>query len=754
MYKKSMRIITIFITSAIIIRFVVGCYSLPNNIPSVGEWIQLLADSFGMTTYTSELPHISSVDTDNPYFPAVQSAYEWESLPSNKLNTNDKLTKGFVASTLVRTVGLYDVSSCNEEEIINFAVANDYVKFTYGNRTDAARYISSDEALASIEASLVIFSNRRYNSREEIIYADDVVLINESAVLSPVFNIHNNIITISEDYIKELSEGDIFLLPPVNVNDTGNLYVADNVEVANGVAYITINEVSLYDDQLPIEKMHVSGTTNVNFSNTPIIDGVGNITYPSGNNNMRHTSSSIQGVVHSGGQSLTPLAGAKISFKVDDFEIEGSISENSAEFKLSGEIKNVKGLSISLNKSFEIKDITLAHKIDIDFFKLESADINVCYTTVDKTGVGVKSKGEVKAYYDNRKSLTLANILDAEMISTVKDPKKSIKICSIPIVTGGLLAVNLDIKAKISLSGDVDIVLTTTNSYGVQYKNGKTRFIRNTHRDEDVTVKGKVEGTMYIGVSMRAVNINIIGFGVECGIGVEGKTTLLLTNINENKLLDLTIIDGNLNIVYESAFSYNSSSLNSNEDDERTKIDCCFDLSVYFIIRCVLDDESAVVKLCKVVKEITLELELLGKDNATFIHLHLEDNFDNVGKCTRSYSGETNNGESSQSPNTDEPTTISESIDIDTYYQNLYVGESSKLTITRIPNGYTINDVIIEPLNPMDISIVQVNADGTIKAIAPGDVVIVARTHDNEYRIECIIEVNSVMSSDYVPFGI
>jgi len=74
---------------------------------TTGDWLQMLDQQFGMTTYQSQEPYYANVPASNPYFASVQIAYEWGVINSaDVINVDANVTTEFVAATLVRVAML------------------------------------------------------------------------------------------------------------------------------------------------------------------------------------------------------------------------------------------------------------------------------------------------------------------------------------------------------------------------------------------------------------------------------------------------------------------------------------------------------------------------------------------------------------------------------------------------------------------------------------------------------------------------
>lgn len=74
------------------------------------QWIQMLAEQFGMSEPASQTSYFEDVGSNSPYYSYVQSAYEWGVLEDSSLFEGEKAADGeFVALTAMKAIGEYKV---------------------------------------------------------------------------------------------------------------------------------------------------------------------------------------------------------------------------------------------------------------------------------------------------------------------------------------------------------------------------------------------------------------------------------------------------------------------------------------------------------------------------------------------------------------------------------------------------------------------------------------------------------------------
>ena len=770
--KRIIAFILTIISLFNVIAFLSGCSSKESSITK-GEVLALINEGFGMDYYSDSEPYTKTVKKDDKYFADVQIAFEWDVINDVDININDKATKGFLAEALVKCVGLINIDEMSSDEITEYAVNNNYVSFNYRGRTDNIRYVTANEVEESIALSIERWTNRKIENKEEISVGDDVINLADGDISSKDFFVDktNNTIILPKQVVTQLKEGDSFVVPANNSDKTAAAYKAERIEFENGYAIVHTN---VADVENTIEELQFSGSATPNLSSVPITDGVGNVVNSGQIDSMAYSNSiepAITNLAYSNNDyQIIPCSSAKIGFKVDGIDVSGSVSDDSVSFAIKGDIvtNSKKGTKVTVNKSYEVKNISLDYDWDIEWFKIKYAYAKLNYTTVDTTGVSFSWSKEGAGFADQRgnhgkdengvswwkPSFNDCLTSDVRSAAAAKGAK-TITICSFPIVNGGIGRIDLDIKAKISITGSVELVVTTRNANGIEYKNGNIRYIKEKSTDTDLNIKAKIEGTLYIGVSIKALGMNLLGVGLEAGLGVEFKTTAHLVN-SDNVEMESVSLSGNGEYVEAAVSSLQNVTYSEDGKTLTVHVDLCGDITTYFILRFKFDDDCALADLLNGKKTksggvINLEIEIFGKSNASIKELctHIED-WKFIDKCTRKYDGiadeDANEDESEALSETSSNTDDGNKIDLDTYYLNLLVGNTEKLSVTQLPNGYGIDKVVYTSSNP---DVATVDNTGKITAIKEGTTEIVVSIPNTAFKMSCSVTVNSSAENQF-----
>ena len=733
-----------------------SCNDDKGNTITKGEVLDQIMDAFCMYQYEQQEPYAEKVAKDNPHFRSVQTAFEWGVIDDEKINVNDKATKGFLAEALVKCVGFKDTDDMSSDDIVQYAVDNEYVSFKYRGRTDSKRNVTPDEAAESISDSAAIWSNHKFEEKEEIKYGDGVVDLAKENVTAKDILVeegNNNNMVLPVSMADKIKEGSTFIIPAEEGVSEARVVKADQVETQGNRLMVKTSPAE-YDTA--IENLDASGSFTPDLTQSRIVDGVGNV-LEFEDESQQQTSNQIDDISNktiddnSLNNCFEPTIHAKskkLEFTIsDDIKVSGTVKDDSISFSISGTLwkSEKERAKLTATKSFEIKDIGFDYDYNISWFKVESAYAKLKYTTVDTGSIAFSyTKDWVAApKYSNGNGKFLTNFKR----SIIKDSKskgaKTIKICSIPIVHGGIASVNLDVKVKISVTGSIEVSVTTENVKGIQYKKGcGVRLIKEQHQESKITAKGKLEATLYAGVSFRAVGFNIIGFGIEGGIGCAFSYTAYLTDDSNHLLEKEPFDDVNVEMCDQALKDANGIDY-SHEKYGNVKAKCvtCYDRTPYWILKFTIDTDCIVKKFIKGNVEFTILDSENGKIKALCKHV---ENGVEVNECTRNFkddadsSGSDSSSDSSSNKNDNSSKATANTLDIDTYFVNLGIGDTYKLSLEDIPEGYDKKDV---EFVSDDNKIARVTGDGTITGASGGLTNIRVQTKDKKYSVECAVYV-------------
>lgn len=787
--KRSTRVIALLMAAVTIwvtVAGLVGCSKKEEDTISKGEWLVLLCDEFGMESYMESEPYTNTVDEDSVYFPYVQMAYEWEIIDDKNIDLEEVVSKGFLAETLVKCVGLTDTSDMTDEEIVQYAVDKKYVSFKYRGRTDNIRNVTRQEAIDSAALAYNIWTDRTYETIEKLEVIDDVVDLTKVDMDASEIEVNatEETVKIPESAAQELEAGEVFILPQTDEYSTVTAYKVEKIEFEGGYAVIKTEEASFEE---AIENLQFSGSVEPDLGEAPITDGLGNVIEPDSASALDSKGSdsnvALLGTASKNALEATPCAKGSFSFEVSGLKITGKASKNSISFSIGGKMQVGKSqnpkMEVAVEKSYEVKDISIDYDWDISWGKIKSAYAKLNYTTVDTTGASFSIEDEHvfdSEYVKGGTQKEWESWYNNEIKNLAKSKgSKTVTICSVPLVSSGLASINLEIKAKISFSGSVELEITTKNTYGLEYKSKSVRYIKNKSTDVDLVFKAQLEGTVYAGIMFKAVGFDLLGIGFEAGIGVEFKTIVHLVDSEMKKYSEVSV-SGSGDMVELAAKKGVSLSVDGTEEELRQMM--CGEVTTYFILKFKLDDECVLYDLIKKVSKgkFSAEIEFFGSDNGQIKALcaHVED-WKIVEDCTLEFGGEleeddkdstgTNDSTGDENSTGDDSngngtagdgdsngngnsngSYNDEFLDIDTYFLNLLVGNTETLSITELPAGYEKSAVKFTSSDP---SIVTVDSNGKVKALKDGVAEITVSIPNTDYTVSCSIMVSSTQKDSF-----
>ena len=791
-FRRIISLLLVLVLTAGIAAYLASCSTAGFGV-TTGEWLNMVVDKFGITGYQRETPYIEAVEKDNSYFSAVQAAYEWNIIDEEtELDLDGRVAKGLVANTLVRAVGMDDLTGFDYDDIAQFAVDNAYVEFeSYRGRTDNIRFVSSDEAQNSLDRAFEKWANYDFGlPQEQVSFSDDVVVLganlsdnsknennagyqagdsnknSHSFYDSETSNVENfkrtwlseNVVAVPESVAQGLKEGDTYILP----DESGQLSTAYKAEkITNEDGYIIITnsgEDSTFEET--VKEMDISGTYTPDLTESVIVDGLGRtVSSPKVSAMSSFSSPTVEfASYHPGEMEITNTAKKtkSLSFKVDGYSIKGTVSDSSVSFSVSGEIPldKAKTTKLKISKSYEIKDLKVSHDYDYKDGKFSNAYAKIDYTTVEKTGgeLSITSKGSFAPVYTNGNGKFLNNFARSIYKNSNEPGAKSIKICSFQVFGSPVVGLHLDVKIKISLSGKVELVVTTNNVKGIQVKSDKIRYIKDQKEDVDLNVQGKAEATAYIGLSFKVLKFNVIGFGIEGGVGFKVTATAHISDTVSHTALDKMTFDGASASIMESTISKYNGQLYTHDELGQIHLKCetCLDIVSYFILKFTIDGDCAIAKLPI---KIDFEVVFFDDKNAKIESScgHWEDG-QWVDECTRKYQ------EVKEEESTDETDTTDENKDegifyqgeiihLDVYFISLLAGETHQIGIAELPKGYDPDDLEYISANP---KVATVSSSGLITAVSGGSIEVKIKTKDNKYSTSCSVYVPTQTAE---PFG-
>lgn len=796
------RIISILMVAATLLTTVLGlggCSSNEEPYITVGQWLQMIDESFGMTDYTTTTPFFENVQSTDQYFDAVQIAAEWEVIDvAEPLDVNAKLTWKQALFTIIN-VGDFMDPDASEESKIEFATNNfdSSIRDYWMNRV-----ITPEKALVLLTTAQNLWANKTFDHViEEVEYKDGVLDLTSTLTENDIYTDNNGTTIIPKDKVQSLKQGDVYVLPPVNGNVAVSAYRVESVRTEGDYTYITNSSEDIELEDIA-ENIFVEETFVPSAERAVIYDGNGQIisigsevtqlSYNNGENgqDLYMVLSSINST-----SNVIPVYDAqapkqKHTFSVGDWKVNMEYKINGElDFKFEVETPNM--LSSKYQKEHPSQELTAAfaaelsnfkvtNEVDYKWFQLKSASLRVDYEQKYSGTLKFSGKPVDRLYapeYRNTGGFlkNWGNSVWKDADGANAKGAKTIKIGSVDLYTVGIARVCLDINFTISAEGSISVSLTERGAKGVEYKNGKLRLINTCDKDVDVDVKGKAEATVGVGPALYVVGLKkpIIGLEIKAGLGIALNVKFNLADSDGHLLEDTNDSDFSLeftDLMKDSEIYSDAEQIKEIAEaqgctydvltSEKIKLHCdvCVDGSIYFILRVQVTDTSYIAELLG--NKIKTSWEAFGEKNGKIFNVHVDNGqfqFGYPGKkveCTLKYIPFDNSDmepDDSQVDVQDNESVIKgDAIILSELFTSLYVGKNYYIQLTEIPSGYKTSELVC---SSSDESIASVNNDGVVTANKAGSVVITISTKDKKYNAYLAITVVDEAESEFVPLN-
>lgn len=772
---------------------------------SMGQWLTLLADSFGMEYYRQEQPYFEMVPTDDEYFGVFQMAAEWDVIePSNTVSSDLPVTWGDVLISLVNAGGFLEEDASHDEKI---SYAIEHFDSTI-RRYWENRYIKMKQAVQLLDVAQNLWATRVYTEAvEEIGFSSGVVNFLEEDALDYV--IENNTVVLSEDFAANLEPGTVYTLPG-NESVNAGIYKVESIEIKDGQAYI-VNDDNFSEDEAweSIEELVIQETDTFDFSK------ISGIYDEDGNAIVFEEEEEVDTVSYNDGSTITLSNLVATNYDVDAEVVQTGIFDGvkgATKFKLKNGYSinlsfSTDSFTIGVNKTLDkassryremkqeayvqctFSDVELTKDIDYSWGKLHSALIKLSYDTTIQGGIKIEKSEDIGSPLQEgefgkqhlttvlKEYATAIENLEKDVYNT--EIEDEIYICRISFLNGGWISADLVLKGKVTASGELKIVIEVEGAQGIEYKNGSIRYVKSNDVDTNFVAEGKLEITLTPGIEITLLTkINLIGFDLNLGIGAEIKMTYHLVDtewhlissgeasmsIDDVQALEktsrTTMAEDILELAQASGATWDAYEADSSVE---LKGQICIDWAVYPVAKLSISGSSIVGKLMKNLG-VSVSKEFLGKkcnwaksghiDGASMLASLLE--ADSLGdgilallgvgaSCAYDFKPwDSIADEMEELEDATENTDIEfgDSITLSTMRIFLHYGECQQIEVTGIPNGYSLSDIVAEIEDP-DIATFDLATGTVASGDKEGTTQIVVQTKDGKYKVYCAVTVSS-----------
>lgn len=784
MIKKLISILMVIVTLLSMVMSFSSCSTQQNNSLTLGQWLGMVNNSFGMESYSQEEPYIKNVSKENEYFNTIQIAAEWDVIDrESTIDPNSALTWKDALVTLVN-VGNFTKANATEDEKIDYAINNfdsRIRKYWMNRQIDVA---SATQLLVIAQEK---WANKTYKEPiSKVEYSENVVDFSDVKQSDYTVSESGNIL-VGNDIAGNLEVGKVVVLPSSENNATPNAYKIKEIKT-NGeyVEVVPDTDLELGD---VVDELYIEDTFTPDLTQAAFYDGNGNLLSGDPSANIAPQSYSsvsdpmISTLAYSSNETVKtiPLASkTTFSFEVDGCKVEVAMKSDGLSAKIEMPMSEKDKSWIGYYEA-EISNFEVTNKIDYSWFTLHSAEVKVDYTTKNTIGVKKKFVDEKAVYapkWSNGNGHFLSNLKNAVWKNNDGKGAKTIKIGSIKVASVGVASFSVDVYAKCKVDGTIEISCSETGCKGIEYKNGNCRVINTSDKDTDVKFKCKAEGTVSVAPTVNAFGFAIIGLKAEVGLGAEASLTLHLADAGNHLLQEMSTSDLPPEVVDSmevEGLSAEAEEIRKYAEEQGGTFECetstvdlhldrCFDINIYFILKVGIEEETLAGKLLKGTK-IKVEWEIFGSKNAKICNLHVENGdwataFSNIGfftnkdQCTLKYvpfdDAKEDEKKTETEDNNNSEVTVGEVLVITDMKVVLEVGSTKIISVVQIPKGYELKDVVC---SSSDKSVATIDKNGVIKGVGEGSTTIIVQTSDGKYSCACSITIESEGSGEFTPLN-
>lgn len=631
---------------------------------TLGEWIQELVERSGIQMEENET-HISAAYSYGVIEESVQ------------VNESDPLTKEWMAYTLVNLTGLDSTDDCYIEDLDESRFPDHIRRCTPLMDLDHNRFHPSDqvekqEALSILDQAVSICNKRviketttdvQWKQDAEIKQLDTPPVVDSKGRIEMQEGLEAGDIICWHGMDDSLQFAEIMADP-----DDFGLYLSD------------VDPLSISDS------IHLSGSTNVDFSKAQIIDGNGDVIIDN----------------RQSGIEPTAIRNYTTSFDLSEWKVTLSAASTGLKAEVSKEMQNGSKAYANIRVSglrFDYEWLSQQQTIQDVYFK-------VAFNSEEN--FGVRHTSYRKLYGD------FSKVDPSDFVSTVKNffqdadhcVQKTLTLATINVQVPSAPGVSVQMKVDLNIyvSGKIEITMSQGHVLGCEIRNGKTRLIQKMtpEHTEDIRATAKVTTGLRFGLKMAGFEL----CNAALLAGVESSMTTSLHLYDNNG--DHTVITTDLPADVADELSQGNGN-----------VVVCADLDAHIIGEVDLNSKASVLGKLGLGKTITI----FTSKNASLLPQgmkHLE-NFHFMAECTRKGSSEIIFNDAVK---------VTGKITLERYAYALNINGYRTIVVTGLPEGYTKEDLVYET-NQSDVAIVSEN--GRVTGRKAGSAEITISTQDGRH---------------------
>ena len=691
----SIRKLAVLLVLCMFVPFV-GCKKKVTDTMTNGEWLTELTAQAGITYYQQEEPYFLNITSNSPYFTVVQSSVEWEVLnPSKAFNPSATLTREMVAYTLMNLISrtheglsdtIKDLQDCSYPDQVKAAVASGLMSLDERQRFRPKDQISKEEAFGSLAQVIDIVNNRKFTDTQTTVQLKDDVQFADDEPKQ-----------FDEEGLTALFESDSSIRNGMYIVYDDTYYRVVNCEYTNQGILTTLEQVNMED---VIEQFDIQGGTDLEFNHAKIVDGNGNVVQ--------------EGTEQSHSLSLMSTTLINHTFDINGFRVSLKGTTNSLHAEVSKQLK-VGGL---LYANAALDNLHIQYKWDKDEDRIQYGYLKADFTTSENIGL---RNGMYKELYGDFSKLnpkdfisTVQNIFQTKQ-EVITD---TITLCTvkIPMPNAPMVSVVMKLNLNIYATGKAELSFVQNHVLGCEIRNGNMRSISDHSKKATASIRAETGITLGTNLALHAFNQNIMDAEIDAGAKGYFHTKTYL--YNEEGKAESFDIDVQPDLVEE---------LSEGNPD----IKVCTELNAYWLCNLKLNSSNSLAGRFGFSRNIPILSEsnapLFPKGKVTY------ENWMSVDHCSCEDREKVPNVEAIQ---------VKKRITLKDYSLISGVGVSTRIQVTGIPEGYTVEDLIYISKNT---DIAEVSSAGEVIGKKSGGTDIVIQTKDKKHLVHChilVVEIN------------
>ena len=691
----SIRKFAVLLVLCMLVPFV-GCKKKVTDTMTNGEWLTELTAQAGITYYQQEEPYFLNITSNSPYFTVVQSSVEWEVLnPSKAFNPSATLTREMVAYTLMNLISrtheglsdtIKDLQDCSYPDQVKAAVASGLMSLDERQRFRPKDQISKEEAFGYLAQVIDIVNNRKFTDTQTTVQLKDDVQFADDEPKQ-----------FDEEGLTALFESDSSIRNGMYIVYDDTYYRVVNCEYTNQGILTTLEQVNMED---VIEQFDIQGGTDLEFNHAKIVDGNGNVVQ--------------EGTEQSHSLSLMSTSLINHTFEINGFRIALKGTTSSLHAEVSKQLQ-VGGL---LYANAALDNLHIQYKWDKDEDRIQYGYLKADFTTSENIGL---RNGMYKELYGDFSKLNPKDFISK--VQNIFQTKQevitdTITLCTvkIPMPNAPMVSVVMKLNLNIYATGKAELSFVQNHVLGCEIRNGNMRSISDHSKKATASIRAETGITLGTNLALHAFNQNIMDAEIDAGAKGYFHTKTYL--YNEEGKAESFDIDVQPDLVEE---------LSEGNPD----IKVCTELNAYWLCNLKLNSSNSLAGRFGFSRNIPILSEsnapLFPKGKVTY------ENWMSVNHCSCEDREKVPNVEAIQ---------VKKRITLKDYSLISGVGVSTRIQVTGLPEGYTVEDLIYISKNT---DIAEVSSAGEVIGKKSGGTDIVIQTKDKKHLVHChilVVEIN------------